>query len=71
MIVVCCQCNSIRGEKAPFDNKEHTHGYCLPCFQKNMIQMNIKPAIIYKKIIELKEDIRDKVIKGEYIEYSR
>jgi hypothetical protein len=31
MIVQCCKCREIEGEKEPLDNKAISHGICLKC----------------------------------------
>jgi len=31
MIRICCRCKKVMGEKAPFEDKTETHGYCDPC----------------------------------------
>jgi len=33
VIIVCCVCQKVIGEKEPLDDKTETHTYCRPCYQ--------------------------------------
>ena len=39
MIIVCCQCKKVLGEKPPLEDKSITHTYCPACLAKVMEEL--------------------------------
>ncbi len=39
MIIVCCVCKKVQGEKEPFEDKTKTHGLCKACYKIKMKEL--------------------------------
>lgn len=51
MIIICCVCKRVVGEKEPLEDKQETHGYCEPCFESE------KKKIAFKKNVAARNDV--------------
>lgn len=40
MIIQCCVCKGILGEKEPLSNPATTHTFCLPCLKSDLQAQN-------------------------------
>lgn len=45
MLIICAYCNSMMGEKEPFDDPSKTHGICPKCFMRVTNKFEIQKEI--------------------------